>query len=324
MANVIVNRIGQINGAGDPLAMFLKVYSGRVLNTFLRQAAFRERHLTQSIASGKVAQFPATGILTAINHNPGDEILGQILNNAEKDIYIEGKKIASVFVADIDYLMNHYDYSQYIAEQIGQSLSKQYDGDVARAFLMGARQTTPNVLNVFPGNTLQSTEVNPLFAVDGPTIVNGIYDAAVALDTRDVPAEDRTGFFKPVQYALIVKDGRAVDVRFNRNAEDLGGLAENYVKMVAGIPIIKTNNYPTTNDVGNPLQPTTRQHDFSTSAGLVAHKSGAGTVALSEMSMESWYDPRRQGNQMLGKYICGHDWLRPESSFEFQASAPAG
>ena len=339
MANVIPSRIGQIGNAGDPLAMFLKVYSGRVLNTFLRQSAFRDHHLTMSIPSGKVAQFPATGILTAINHNPGDEILGETLYNGEKDIYIEGKKIASVFVADIDYLMNHYDYNQYIAEQIGQALSKNYDSDVGSTFLMGARQTVPNVLGVFPGNTLASTEVNALFATDGPTIVNGIYDAAVTLDTRDVPADERTVWVKPVQYALIVKDGRAIDTRYNENATDVGRFSENTVKMVANIPVIKTNNYPTRNDysgwtaggvytgVGgnvNPLVPTSRQHDFSTSQAIIAHKSGAGTVALSELAMESWYDPRRQGNQMLGKYICGHDWLRPEASFELQSAAPAG
>jgi hypothetical protein len=324
MANVIPSRIGQINGAGDPLALFLKVYSGRVLSTFLRMAVFRERHLTQTIASGKSAQFPATGILLAQNHIPGDEIIGETLNNSEKVIYIEGKKIAPVFVADIDYLMNHYDYSQYIAEQIAQSLSKQYDQDTARTFINGARTTTPNVLGVFAGDTLVSTEVNSLFLTDGPTIVNGIYDAAVALDTRDVPAEDRTAFLKPVQYALAVKDGRAVDIRFNEHAEDLGGVAFNVIKMVANIPIIKTNNYPTTNDIGNTLQPAGRQHDYSTSQAIIAHKSGAGTVALTEMSTESWYDPRRQGNFMLGKYICGKDFLRPEASFELQSASPAG
>jgi hypothetical protein len=328
MANVIPSRIGQINGAGDPLAIFLKVFSGRVLTTFKRLAAFRERHLVQTIASGKSAQFPATGILTAMNHNPGDEIIGEILNNAEKDINIEGKKIASVFIADIDQLMNHYDYSSIVNEQIAQALSKQYDGDVSRVIMLAARQTNPNVKGVFLNDTLNSVEVNPAFQIDGAAIVNGIIDASVAFDQRDIPFDDRYVALRPVQYALAVKDGRVLDRRFGN--EDNGSLKDLTIKSVANMDLFKSNNYAATNDYSgfnggvNPLQPTQRQHDYSTSEWIAFHKSAAGTVALTDMSMETWWDPRRQGNQVLGKYICGHDWLRPESAFEGQSANPAG
>lgn len=323
MADAIPSRIAQINGVGDPLALFLKVFSGRVLTAFLRKNAFRDRHYIQTIASGKSAQFPATGLLTATTHTPGAELVGQILDANEKVVNIEGKKVAHVFIADIDQLMSHYDYNAIVAEQIGQALAKLYDQDVSRTGMLAARQTAALVSGVYPAG-LTSTEINAAFATDGPTIVNGIYDAAVTFDQRDVPEDDRYGFVRPLQFALIVKDGRATDLRFNEGREDLGGFAMNDVRMVANIPIIKTNNYAATDDRTNTLQPSARQHDYSTSQALIMHKSAVGTVALTDVAMESWWDPLRQGNHMLGKYICGHDWLRPEAAFELQSGAPAG
>jgi hypothetical protein len=50
-----VSRIGQTNGAGDPLALFLKVFSGEVLAQFEKDTQFKERHFVRSIKSGKSA-----------------------------------------------------------------------------------------------------------------------------------------------------------------------------------------------------------------------------------------------------------------------------
>lgn len=324
MASAIPSRLGQINSAGDNLALFLKVFSGEVLTTFLRQSAFRERHLMRTIPSGKSAQFPTTGIISAYTHNPGDEILGTKVNANERVINIEGLLLAPAFIANIDEAMNHYDYRSIYSTDIGQALAKQFDQDVARTGVMAARQTVPNVLGVFPGDTLTSTSVNAAYATDGPTIYNGLYAAAPVLDARDVPADDRTGFFRPVQYALLVQSEKPFDYLTNDGEMGLGGLARGFVKMVAGIPIVKTNNLISSNDIGNANQPAARQHDFSVTQGLIAHKSAMGTVALQDVTMESEYDMRRQGWLMLGKYLVGHDLLRPEAAYELQSGAPAG
>ena len=324
MSNATPSRLGQINSAGDQLALFLKVFSGEVLTTFLRESVFRERHLVRTIPSGKSAQFPATGIIQAYTHNPGDEILGNKVNANERVINIEGLLIAPAFIANIDEAMNHYDDRSIYSTDIGQALSKQYDQDVARTMIMAARQTTANVKGVFPNDALTSTEINASFATDGPTLFNGIYDAAPALDARDVPSSDRSVFVRPVQYALLIKSEKPFDYRLNDGQTGLGGYAAGEVRMIAGIPIIKTNNLISSNDVGNAAQPAGRQHDFSVSQALIAHRSAAGTVALQDVTMESEYDMRRQGWLMLGKYLVGHDWLRPEGSYELQSGAPAG
>jgi len=146
----------------------------------------------------------------------------------------------------------------------------------------------------------------------------------VLLDQRDVPMDGRYATFDPVRYALLIKSEKPFDYRLNDGRTGLGGYAEGQVRLIAGIPVFKTNNLVQTNDVGNTAQPANRQHDYSVTQGLVHHRSAAGTVAMQDVTMETGWDMRRQGWLMLGKYLCGHDYLRPEASVELQSSAPAG
>jgi hypothetical protein len=324
LANATPSRLGQINGAGDNLALFLKVFAGEVLTTFNREAYFGDKVMRRTIPSGKSAQFPTTGVITSYVHNPGDEILGSKVNANERVISIEGLNVAPAFIASIDDAMNHYDYRSIYSGDIGQALSKLRDGNLSRVIANAARITTPNVKGVFPGDSLTSTAINAAFATDGATLFNGVFDAGVILDSRDVPSDGRFASVRPIQYALLVKSEKPFDFRLNDGQTGLGGYAEGKVRMINGIPIGKTNNYVNTNNVGDVLQPASRQHDYSVSQALIHHKSAAGEVALQDVTMEAEYDMRRQGWLMLGKYLSGMDYLRPEAAYELQSGAPAG
>ena len=58
MANAVASRIGAINGGADKDALFLKVWSGEVLATFMRENKMLGMTQVRSISSGKSAQFP--------------------------------------------------------------------------------------------------------------------------------------------------------------------------------------------------------------------------------------------------------------------------
>jgi len=66
--NQTVSRLGQVNGAGDDRALFLKLYAGEVLTAFEEKNIFMGLHRTRTIASGKSAQFPLTGVASAKYH----------------------------------------------------------------------------------------------------------------------------------------------------------------------------------------------------------------------------------------------------------------
>ena len=68
------SRVGQINSAGNEDALFLKKFSGEILQTFDESNVFKPLHTIRTIESGKSAQFPVTGIATANYHTPGENI----------------------------------------------------------------------------------------------------------------------------------------------------------------------------------------------------------------------------------------------------------
>ena len=109
------SRIGQANLAGDERALFLKVFSGMVMNTFEKELKTRSRHTIRSIANGKSAQFPVMGRAQADYHQVGENILDPtngLLSNiehAEKVINIDDKLLSAVAISDVDEAINHYD-----------------------------------------------------------------------------------------------------------------------------------------------------------------------------------------------------------------------
>lgn len=317
MANAIVSRFGQINEAGDPLALFLKVFSGEVLAAFLRQAGFRDKTLLRTIQSGKSAQFPVTGLAGAYYTQPGQEILGQQIGSNERIINIEDMLIAPVFVGNIDELMTHFDVRGIYSEQIGNALAKAFDQNVSRVLIMAARAGA-NVTGLPAGTHYNDAD----FDTDGTKLWAGVFNAAVTLDQNDVPTSERYAGFRPVQYALIVRSEKPINTLFNPGGN--GSLSSGRVDDISDISIFKTNNLVQSNDIGQAVQPASRQHDFSVTRGIVFHRNAAGTVALQDVTMESAYDIRRQGTLMVGKYVTGHDYLRPEGAVEMRTADPAG
>ena len=55
MANSVPTRLGQINGAGDVDALFLKVFAGEVLTAFQDRNVMLSRSMVRTISSGKSA-----------------------------------------------------------------------------------------------------------------------------------------------------------------------------------------------------------------------------------------------------------------------------
>lgn len=49
------SRAGQADAAGDPVALFLKVFAGEVLAAFEQKNVFLPRTMVRSISSGKSA-----------------------------------------------------------------------------------------------------------------------------------------------------------------------------------------------------------------------------------------------------------------------------
>ena len=327
MANATVSRLGLVNNSGTGFdALFLKVFSGEVLTAFSENNIFNDSlHNVRTISSGKSAQFPVTGTATAAYHTVGTPLVGanQILAN-EKIISIDDLLIAQSFVANIDELKNHYDVRAIYAQELGKALAKTYDQNVAKVICNASRASTTLtggsgglVTTLASGNTATAN-------VSGDELAAAIYDIAQAFDERDIPPTDRFCVLPPAEYYKLAESAtRTVDVDFNPGGN--GSFASGKVQMVAGIPVMMSNNVPQSN-VGSEVSGTNNSYagDDSKTIGLVFHKSAVGTVKLMDMTTEisgSDYGIMYQGTLMVAKYALGHGILRPECAATIKLSA---
>lgn len=309
MANATPSRLGLVNATGTGYDdLFLKVFSGEVLTTFETENKFMDKHMVRSIPNGKSAQFPVTGTNTASYHTVGNEILGSSIKHNEKVITIDDLLISHVFISNIDEAKNHYDVRSIYSTECGRALANQMDQNILQVGVLAARSSA-TITGGNGGSVL--TQAN--FASSGTTLADGLFDAAQALDEKDVPENDRYMAVPPLQYYLMAQTTNVI----NRDWGGQGVYADGTVLKVAGISLVKSNHVPSSNITTGP---SAYQGNFSTTVGLVFGKGAMGTVKLMDLATESEYDIRRQGTLVVSKYAVGHGVLRPECAVEMKTS----
>ena len=309
MANATVSRIGQANGAGDAEALFLKVFSGEVLTSFHAASVTQDKHMVRTIASGKSAQFPATGTLAAAYHTPGAEIVGTAVNHNEVVISIDDLLIAHAFVAQIDEAMNHYDVRGIYSQEAGQALATQMDKHVLQQGYIAAASAA-TITGGNGGTQITDADAN----TNGSSLAGSLFDIAQNMDEKNVPMDPRFVFLKPAQYYLLVE---TTDV-INRDWGGRGAYSEGKVFRVGGLNVVSSNNLPNGSNInsapGHGDGDSRHAVNATNYVGLAWHPSAVGTVKLVGLATEMGYDIRRQGTLVVAKYAMGHGVLRPEAA----------
>lgn len=313
MANATVLSFGQVNGGGSTDAMFLRVFGGEVMAAFETATVMQERHTLRSISSGVSAQFPATWRLSSAYHTPGNEIVGQTSNAAERIINIDDLLICSVFFARLDEAKTHYDVRSIYSTEAGRALGYRMDRNLLQVGCLAARASA-TVTGANGGSTLDST--GTLYRTSAVDLAAGIYAARQILDEKDIPEGDTSVFVKPAQYYLMAQSTALI----NRDWGGMGSYSDGKILSIAGMPIVKTNNLPTSNISANTGEKNTYNADFSKTAALVMHKRAIGTVKLLDLKIEMAYDIRRQGHLLVASYAVGHGILRPECAVELRVA----
>jgi hypothetical protein len=316
MSNATPSRLGAINGGSDKDALFLKVFAGEVLTAFAEKNVLLEKTTVRSISSGKSAQFPVTGNFSAAYHTPGNEILGESMNHAERVITIDDLLISNTFIANIDEAKNHYDVRANYSAKLGQALANTADRQMFQVGIQAARAAA-TVTGGFGGARIVDTD----FLTSSDDLIAGLFAAAQTFDEKDVPEDERYAFVRPAQYYALAQNTKVL----NKDWGGAGAYADGKVLRIAGLTIVATNHLPSTNiTTGTNAGTATRYAvDARTTAALVMQKEAIGTVKLLDLAMESEYDIRRQGTLMVAKYAMGHGILRPECSIELATGAVA-
>lgn len=352
MNPIDVSRLGQINATGDANAMFLKVFSGEVLQTFEEANLMMPLHTVRTIASGKTAQFPVVGTASAKYHTPGESIMGSGLDtagsdgvldeakylsrikHAERTISIDGTLVSSAFISDIDEAKNHYDVRSAYTTQIGRELAYHSDRALIRTVIAGARADKDRfggTNSLFLGAQVNKTGGDTAYTA--AELVEAIADVAQKMDEKSVPSEGRYVILTPAEYYKLVSSGNAA---INTDFGGMGSIATGEVAQVAGLRVLKSNHLPSGTDASDSIfKDSSIQNDVyddhdSTGTTGVGYSSGSayntagiafqteavGTVKLLDLGLESEYQLDRLGTLMVAKYAMGHGVLREECCYE--------
>ena len=345
------SRVGQINSVGGSdaadNALFLKKFSGEILQTFEESNVFKPLHTIRTIENGKSAQFPVTGIASANYHTPGENIAEETqgtkylsdIKKAEQTITIDKMLVASTFLANIDDVKNHYDIRSVYANELGKALALRFDTAIAKTFIAAARSSavvtggkTGGQLDVANNDFSAGDVAGTPAAVTGAELITALFTAAQKLDENDIPGDGRFAVLRPSEYYKLITGGSgAVAINTSAANKDVGGsgsLASGSIAQVAGINIFKSTHIPSTdlsavttgdgaasNDVFG-AGGAGYNGDFRNSLGIVGHSAAVGTVKLLDLATESEYQIERQGTLFVAKYAMGHGILRPECAIE--------
>jgi hypothetical protein len=345
---------GALNPGGDADALFLKVFSGEIITSFEENNVMMPLHRVRTIASGKSAQFPVTGVAGAGYHTPGESLLSTPATTAtvagtggtliaptttsvskylnrfkhnEKTVSIDDVLVSSVFVADIDEMKNHYDVRSVYSTEIGRSLAYTADKALIRTAILGAR----NPKDRFDGTDTLYLGSQCGTGTTGGELVDALFIVAQRMDEKNVPSNDRYAILPPAKYYQLVSENTdAINRDFGN--EGNGSTASGMIMSVAGIRILKSNHLPTAdesgsvdplfgssavkNDPGGTAGAGYSGANFTTTRGLVFQREGLATVKLMDLSVESEYIMERMGTLMLAKYAMGHSVLRNECVHE--------
>ena len=321
-------------GIAADSALFLKVFSGEILSAFASSNVMSELMQTRTIASGKSATFATTGKATASYHTPGTDLfdesaLSQIATS-EKVINIDNMLISSTMIANIDELKNHFDARSVFSKEIGFALAKRSDIQAIKTFIASALTTTANVTG---GNT--GTQIADAVTNTASGLITALFDAAAALDNKDVPDTDRFAVLTPNQYyTLVTSDNRAVLSDVSTTGSDVGA---GVVNSVAGFRLYKSPHLAGTlvnvagqegddANVSNepfaltPLNGGDAGYNADLSGlnnsgehGFIAgHPQATGCVKLLDLQVENEYLIEKQSTLFVAKMAAGYGVLRPE------------
>ena len=323
MTNVTPSRLGIVNAASPSgfaadNALFLKVFAGEVLTAFEENNVMKDLHTSRTISSGKSAQFPVTGKANAAYHTVGTPLLGtQQIKHNEVVINIDDMLIADTFIANIDEAKNHYDVRAEYSRLLGMALAKKFDQQTMQVGLLAARASA--TISGGNGGTTLTTGAGG-GAITGAQLAAAIFDAAKAMDEKDVPETERVAIVKPEEYYKLVQETNVI----NRDWGGAGVYADGTVLRVAGVQIVKSNNLPQSSISAASGENNTYNGDFSNVKALVMQKQAIGTVKLMDLAVERTsgdFEVMYQGTLIAAKYAMGHGILRPECAVEIKATA---
>ena len=121
--------------------------------------------------------------------------------------------IADTFIANIDEAKNHYDVRAEYSRLLGMALAKKFDQQTMQVGLLAARASA--TISGGNGGTTLTTGAGG-GAITGAQLAAAIFDAAKAMDEKDVPENERVAIVKPEEYYQLVQETNVINRDWKR------------------------------------------------------------------------------------------------------------
>lgn len=309
-----LSRTGQVNLAGDTKALYEKIFSEEVLAIYQQMSIMQGKVMEKTITKGKSESFAEVGGVSAYYHQAGDLLVGQQVPHNERIISIDGLLVAPIFNDKLDVAMESWNSRAYYAQQVALKLAQTKDNNELRNVIIaagksgdytGAHDGHSVVSDYFKIDAAGAADVNE----QAEALAAGIYQAAVAMDNAKVPFNDRYAIFRPEEYYALVQGVSSNGFSaINTLYGGKGSYADGNIISIAGIPIFKSTELPSTDLSGDTYHPV----DASKVVGVVGHKEAVGTVKLIGINTEIVWLPEYRSWLAVSEMAMGHGTLRPE------------
>lgn len=318
MADSTPSRPGQNLGAGDVRALMLDLFGGEVITAFETSTLLRDKHQTKTLSKGKSFKFPAIWRATGGYHTPGVEITGSQIQHTEIVVDPDDKLVSSVFIADIDELLNHYDVRAPYTKELGEFLARHYDANVTRTIILAARGGA-----LFTGDQGGTGLQDANFASSATALIDGLSAAKQAMDEKDVPvnAQPVHALFKPAQWYLIARSDKNLNRDFNGG---VGSIRSMTLNTIDDIQVHKSNIASTVfgaNDSANAAIPAPYRAHFGTTVGVVWTPYAACSAIVQDVGFQIVDQPEKQGTLLIARMMVGTRKLRTKCAVELRTGA---
>lgn len=337
--------------------LLLKTFSGEMIKHFDEQFALKDRVRSITLNGGITAQFPAIGRAAAESFVPGNTIVGQEIDTAEKTVTLDDQIISSVWIHNLDQMLTHFEFRGEYSRQMASALALTMERKLFQLAVGAARlgdtynaadtvgvtdpsgfSTARKATGIGAGLVGMNNAVEKRVGTSATAanLVDEAFEAAAYFDSEDLPMEGRSLYVSPSTYYALINQSDKTIINSDFSAGN-GNFGEAVLYKVAGFNIIKTNhlsidgtaNSNTGPDSRTPLNKPTGGFgkDYAVNAldtlGLFMHTSGLGLVKAQDMVTETEYSVPKQGNLVVSKMLYGSDVLMPSALYEVRKAADA-
>lgn len=302
------SRLGQANFTGDDRALFLTEFGQLVLEAWAETQDFKDFVFTKKLVGAKADDFPVIGRKRdATDHTPGDLIVGGNIEHDKVTVTVDNMLIDSVFIAEIDELLNHYPVREAYARQLGESLGSVKSRRVAQTLVLASRASALDAA----GHVTPIRIGSATMKTSAAKIETAIFRAQEFIKTNDISGGKIATWWPWTQQLLLA---RYSGVEGGPVTTGSGNRASGTIEMIGGLQVKGTNFVPSTNITTGLSK---YQGDFTTTAGLAANDKAAAMLVSRGLRVWSKEVGERLGWLMIASELYGLGILRPECGIEF-------